>query len=192
MKALVIQGFFCCLRLIFIFYAYIYFLNLEGKVKMWKKFTTLFQREKSFFDNWFMIDERIRFVMVGFGNTLIRYAIFVILGVITSISHYQIILLASWLLSSVTAFFAYKILVFETSGNHWKEYGRSLIVWTLSYFINALFLEILIKNLMLNPYLAQAIAILFIMVINYLLFKHFAFKIERKNFIEKLFGFFEN
>ena len=159
---------------------------------MWEKFTTLFQREKSFFDNWFMIDERIRFVMVGFGNTLIRYAIFVILGVITSISHYQIILLASWLLSSVTAFFFFFFLVFETSGNHWKEYGRSLIVWTLSYFINALFLEILIKNLMLNPYLAQAIAILFIMVINYLLFKHFAFKIERKNFIEKLFGFFEN
>lgn len=159
---------------------------------MWGKFITLFQREKTFFANWFMLDERIRFVIVGFANTLIRYAIFVILGVITSISHYQIILLASWLLSSVTAFFAYKILVFATTGNHWKEYGRSLMVWTLSYFINAFLLELLIKNLTFNPYLAQAIAILFIMVINYLLFKHFAFKTERKTFIEKLFGFFEN
>lgn len=159
---------------------------------MWEKVKTFFQREKTFFDNWFMIDERIRFVIMGFANTLIRYAIFVILGIITSISHYQIILLSSWLLSSVSAFFAYKILVFGTSGNHWKEYGRSLMVWTLSYFINALFLEILVKKLTFNPYLAQAIAILFITVINYLLFKHFAFKPERKTFSAKLFGFFEN
>gem|GEM_PF-176959 len=155
-------------------------------------FRSLFQREKNNIVNWFNIDERIRFVIVGLGNTLIRYLIFVVLGIVTSIDYYQIILLASWLLSSLTAFWAYKILVFATTGNHWREYGRSLLVWTLSYFINAGILELLVRGLRFNAYAAQAFAIAAITVINYLLFKHFAFKTQRKTFWEKVYGFFES
>ena len=155
-------------------------------------FRSLFQREKNNIVDWFNIDERIRFVIVGLGNTLIRYLIFVVLGIVTSIDYYQIILLASWLLSSLTAFWAYKILVFATTGNHWREYGRLLLVWTLSYFINAGILELLVRGLRLNAYAAQAFAIAAITVINYLLFKHFAFKTQRKTFWEKVYGFFES
>lgn len=142
---------------------------------------------------WFSIDERIRFVIVGLGNTIIRYLIFVVLGILFSVQRYQLILLASWLLSSFTAFLAYKILVFVTEGNHLKEYLKSLLIWTLSYIINAALLELLVKLLGLNAYLSQALAIAAITVINYLLFKHFAFKKEKKlTFWEKLYGIFDS
>ena len=141
---------------------------------------------------WFEIDERIRFVIVGLGNTLLRYLIFVGLGMAFSVHHYQQILLGSWLLSSFFAFFAYKILVFVTEGNHLKEYLKSLLIWTLSYIINAGFLEVLVKILGINVYFSQAVAIISITVINYLLFKHIAFKREKKQTLwERLYRIFD-
>lgn len=159
---------------------------------LWQKVKSWVVKEKSYLDNWFVIDERIRFIIVGFGNTVIRYLIFVGLGILTSIERYQLILLASWLLSSLTAFWAYKVLVFATQGNHIKEYIKSLTVWTLSYFLNAGVLELLVNTLKTNAYLAQAVAIAFITVINYLLFKHYAFKQKKVGFWEKLYGIFDD
>lgn len=151
-------------------------------------FTNFFTTAKEE-SRWFLLDERIRFIIVGMGNTLIRYLIFVVMGIALSISHYQFILASSWVLSSVTAFFAYKIFVFKTKGNHWKEYGKSLLIWSLSYLINAGILELLVKGVALNPYLSQAIAILLITVVNYLLFKHFAFRQQKKQtFWERLYN----
>lgn len=90
--------------------------------------------------------------------------------------HYQIVLLLTWFLSSFIAFAAYKILVFNTVGNHVREYLKSIMIWSLSYLLNAGILEVLAGWLALNVYLAQAAAIAVIMVINYVLFKYFAFK----------------
>lgn len=150
-----------------------------------------YRREKNYIDHWFDIDERLRFVVVGLVNTVIRYLIFVGLGLWWSVAYYQRILLASWLLSSLTAFLAYKILVFATEGNHLREYLKSLTVWTISYFLNAAMLELLVKRWELNAYLAQAMAIAVITVINYLLFKHYAFKQKKTGFWEKLYGVFD-
>ena len=148
-------------------------------------------KEKSFADNWFQLDERLRFVTVGLANTVVRYLIFVGLGLWLSVEHYQYILLASWLLSSVTAFLAYKLLVFKTEGEHLKEYLKSLLIWAISYFLNAGILKWLVGSLNMNAYLAQAAAIAVITVINYLLFKHYAFKQKKIGFFAKLYGVFD-
>lgn len=52
-----------------------------------------------------LIDEKVRFVIAGIVNMAIRYLIFVLLGLAFSVSRYQLVLLATWLLSSVIAFF---------------------------------------------------------------------------------------
>lgn len=140
---------------------------------------------------WFNIDERIRFVIIGLINTIIRYLIFVIIGVVIGITHYQITLLLSWLLSSLTAFLGYKILVFRSSGSHIKEYIKSLIIWTISYLINASLLGFLVEQFSINAYIGQAIVILLITIINYLLFKHFAFRKPHNNWPEKLYNLWE-
>lgn len=151
----------------------------------------LITKEKSFADDWLRLDERLRFVTVGLANTAVRYLIFVGLGLWLSVEHYQCILLASWLLSSVTAFLAYKLLVFKTEGGHLKEYLKSLLIWTISYFLNAGILKWLVGNLNMNAYFAQAGAIAVITIINYLLFKHYAFKQKKTGFFAKLYGIFD-
>ena len=63
---------------------------------------------------WFSVDERVRFIIMASLNMVFRYFIFVLLGVIFGTLHYQKILLAMWLVSSVIAFYSYKTLVFNT------------------------------------------------------------------------------
>lgn len=137
-------------------------------------------KEKEAVSRWYETDERIRFIIVGMANMAIRYLIFVLIGVFFSLLHYQYVLAFSWLLSSVTAFFAYKILVFRTDGNHFKEYLKCIATWTVSYVINVGMLQFLAAGMKMNVYAAQAVAIVIITIINYLLFKHFAFKQEPK------------
>lgn len=142
--------------------------------------------------NWFLIDEKVRFLVLAMTNMFIRYVLFVILGALFSVLHYQAVLVLTWGLSSVVAFFSYKVLVFRTEGNHLKEYGKSLLIWCLSYFVNALILWLLVEKFLWNVYVAQGVAILFLAVVNYLLFKYFAFKQPRKRtLLERLYNLWE-
>ncbi len=59
---------------------------------------------------WFTLDEKYRFALLASANMALRYALFIILGIITGINHYQITLILSWILSSFIAFYSYKIL----------------------------------------------------------------------------------
>ncbi len=121
----------------------------------------------------------------------IRYLIFVLLGLAFTVNRYQIILLATWLSSSVIAFLSYKYLVFRTEGNHIKEFVKSLLIWCLSYVLNALLLGFLVGRLQWNVYAAQGLVIILIVVINYLLFKHFAFKKQKESWLEHLYNLWE-
>ncbi len=137
---------------------------------------------------WFLLDEKIRFVTTGTFNMALRYAIFVLIGVWFGINHYQVVLLSTWLLSSGLAFLSYKYLVFCTKGNHIKEFLKSVLIWVISYFINAVLLWLGVGVCKLNTYIMQAIAVVLIVVINYMLFKYFAFKQRKKTWLEKIYN----
>lgn len=148
-----------------------------------------FIREKTLIDHWFETDERLRFGILASTNMAFRYFLFVILGMMFGALHYQLLLLAMWSVSSVIAFYSYKILVFATSGNHMREYLKCALIWSLSYVINAGILAVLTGYWRVNVYVAQAVAIAALLVVNYLLFKHFAFRQEHalsrwENFLE--------
>lgn len=140
------------------------------KVKGW------FIKEKTLIDHWFETDERLRFGILASLNMAFRYVLFVVLGIVFKTLHYQLVLLMMWLFSSVVAFYSYKIFVFGTSGNHVREYAKSVLIWSVSYVINAGILSLLVGRLHLNIYLSQAVAISVLFILNYLLFKHFAFR----------------
>ncbi|MFI3241047.1 MAG: GtrA family protein [Alphaproteobacteria bacterium] len=135
---------------------------------------------------WFSLNDKIRFSIMCSFNMSIKYALFILLGILFSTFHYQIILALSWFLSSVLAFYCYKILVFQSQGEHIKEFCKSILVWTISYIINAFCLEFLVTKCKLHPNTAQAIIIGSLFIINYFLFKHFAFKTE-KNWCKKIY-----
>ena len=140
---------------------------------------------------WFTLDEKLRFVIAGTVNMGLRYLIFVALGLIFSVGHYQLILLSTWLLSSGVAFASYKYLVFRTEGNHLKEFAKSVLIWVISYIINAFLLALFIGDFLWNTYAAQAVAVAIIVVVNYLLFKYFAFHHRPKSLLEQIYNLWD-
>lgn len=57
-----------------------------------------------------------------------------------------------------------------------KEYLKCCTTWVFSYMINAGLLEIIVKVLHINVFIAQIIATLSAAVFTYILFKKFAFR----------------
>ena len=55
---------------------------------------------------WFLIDEKVRFLVLAMTNMFVRYVLFVFLGALFSVLHYQAVLVLTWSLSSVLAFFS--------------------------------------------------------------------------------------
>lgn len=126
-------------------------------------------------EQWFRLDEKIRFFILASLNMGIRYFIFVMIGLLTGMTHYQFVLLCSWSLSVFIAFYSYKYLVFSSKGHHFFEFMKSIVIWITSYFLNVFLLMFLVEQIKWNVYIAQGTIICFIFLINYFLFKHFAF-----------------
>lgn len=157
---------------------------------MLQNLKTWFVQEKSYIDHWFDIDERWRYLTVALTNVVFKYLVFFVLTLMYR-QNYQLNLLLSWLLSSFTAFIGYKILVFATEGNHLKEYFKSTTILAIGYVINSFFLWIFVEKNGFNPYLSQALILFVITLANFLLFKYFAFKQEKKHFWEKIYAVFD-
>ena len=128
------------------------------------------------YNSWCKIPDKIRFLFIGGLNAAISYAIFAIALYLLGGKHYQACVILQWTLSSVFSYFNQKIFVFCTKGNYLKEYLKCCSTWALSYLINVVILELLVKFLISNVYLAQFISIFMVSVITYILFKYFAFK----------------
>ena len=126
--------------------------------------------------NWFELSDKIRFLVVGGLNAGISYLIFSAICFFLGEGIYQISLALSWIISSVISFTTQRYLVFNVKGNLLKQYLKCCTTWFFSYLINAVLLEIFVKNLRLNVYQAQIIATLSCAVFTYVLFKTFAFK----------------
>ena len=125
---------------------------------------------------WFRLNQKIRFLGIAIANNMFRYITFACLVYIFSDSHYQIWLFTSWIISSVSAFFALKHFVFLTKGNHLKEYIKSLTTLSFAYLLNTIILWFFVQILQLNILLSQAVSLSIITINNYFMFKHFAFK----------------
>ncbi len=127
-------------------------------------------------DSWFKLDDRIRYIFVGGFNFCVSYLIYVLFCHILGASFYQWALALSWIISSVISFTTQKMLVFKGGKNWFSEYLKCCSTWAVSYIINAVLLEIFVKNLEFNVYLSQFIATFTVAVITYILFKKFTFK----------------
>ena len=132
---------------------------------------------------WFKLPDKIRFLLVGGFNATVQYLLYACLLFFWGNEKYQTALVLSWIISSISSFATQKIFVFCTKGKpfDWiKEYVKCLGVWMTSYIINAVILEILVHYVLINPYIAQIIAITCTTVTSYILFKYFAFNNQKK------------
>jgi putative flippase GtrA len=69
------------------------------------------------------------------------------------------------------SYFTMKFLVFRTDGNYFPEYPKTIATYIFVYFLNAGILYGF-QQLNMNIYISQALALLIITVITYLLHKH--------------------
>jgi putative flippase GtrA len=134
------------------------------------------------YEKWCNIPDKIRFLFIGGVNAAISYIIFALSIFIFGQTYYQLCVILQWTISSFFSYLNQKFFVFCTKGNYLKEYLKCCSTWAVSYFINVIILEILIRKFAINVYLAQFISIFIVSVVTYVLFKYFAF---HRNSIEK-------
>ena len=132
------------------------------------------------YKKWCEIPDKIRFLLIGAINAGISYLIFVLSIFILGESFYQICVAFQWVLSSVFSFINQKVFVFCTKGNWFKEYFKCCTTWFISYILNVVILEVLVKFVRINVYIAQIISIFSVAIVTYVLFKYFAFKQPKK------------
>ena len=128
---------------------------------------------------WCKIPDKIRFLIIGAINAGISYVIFAVSVYLIGEQYYQVCAALQWILSSFISFTNQKVFVFCTKGNWIKEYLRCCMTWLVSYLLNALILEVFVKYIDINVYLAQFLAIFTVSVVTYVLFKYFAFRVHK-------------
>ena len=133
------------------------------------------------YKKWFKIPDKIRFLFIGGLNAVISYFVFVLAVFVIGDKYYQICAALQWGISSVFSFVNQKVFVFGTKGNWIREYLKCCATWLISYIMNALILEVLVKYCRMNVYLAQILSIFSVSVLTYVLFKYFAFKVKKVN-----------
>ena len=131
---------------------------------------------KNLFSLWCKIDDKIRFLIIGALNAAISYVIFAAALFLIGEAYYQVCVALQWGISSIFSYLNQKFFVFCTKGNYVKEYLKCCTTWLVSYLVNVIILELLMKFVFKNAYIAQFISIFLVSVITYVLFKYFAFK----------------
>ncbi|MBP3820106.1 GtrA family protein [bacterium] len=123
-----------------------------------------------------ILSRKFRFLIAGCFNAGVSYLIYAAYCFIFGETLYQVALAISWFLSSFISFSVQKYWVFQTQGNWFKEYIKCFITWVFSYFINAGLLELCVKIIGLNIYIAQILSTGLTAIFTYIVFKYFAFK----------------
>lgn len=127
---------------------------------------------------WLKIPRFMRFLIIGSVNAGISYIIYAICVLIFGTQHYQLCVTLQWVLSSFTSYFNQKFFVFCTKGNYVKEYLKCCSTWAVSYILNVVILEIMVRYLIKNVYIAQFICLFLVSIATYILFKFFAFRVK--------------
>ncbi len=135
-------------------------------------------------------DQLLRYLIVGAWNTLFGYTCFFllvrlflrILPVSPSLTA-SIAVVAGTVINVTVSFLGYKWFVFRTSGNYWREYKRSMIVYLPGLVINAVLVAPVTAGLReiplfreQAPYIAGALLIGFTFIFSFFGHKHISFK----------------
>ena len=127
-------------------------------------------------EKWFNLPRIVRFLIIGCVNAAISYLIYIIAILLLGNEQYQLCVILQWTISSVLSYFNQKFFVFKTKGNFLKEYLKCCSTWGGSYFLNAVFIELLVRYLIKNVFVAQFVSIALVSAVTYCLFKWFAFR----------------
>ena len=125
----------------------------------------------------FIESDKSRYLIAGIWNTIFGYSLGVILFLaLTDKLHTAIIAFIANLLSISMSFSSYKLFVFRTRGNWWREFLKACIVYGNMAFVSIGLIWIFIDVFNFNVWFSQALTILLTVIISYFGHKKFTFK----------------
>ena len=118
-----------------------------------------------------------RYLLVGGWNTLFGYGVTVLL-------YQKLHLLLSTLviatlsngIAITMSFITYRYLVFKSKGHFFREYLKSFVVYGLSGVMSIASLWYLVDHLGINIWTAQALAMIFTVIVSYFGHSRFTFR----------------
>lgn len=123
--------------------------------------------------------EHVKFVIIGIYNTLFGYLAFAGLHLGLPRVNYMLILIVSRELSVVSAFVAYRLLVFKVKGGLLGDFGRFWLVYSGALVLNLLALPFFVEVVGLNILVAQAVTITLTVICSWIGHSHFSFRRAR-------------
>lgn len=123
--------------------------------------------------------KRVLYLMVGGWNTLFGYLAFAALYyALSQRLSYVLIFVLSYAVSTLNAYWGYKLVVFRTPGRFIREFPRFAIVYVAALGVNLVVFPWLTRTLGLDPYLSQAVFSVALIVTTYIVNKRFSFRQE--------------
>ena len=131
------------------------------------------------FAYWFKLNKKLRFLLVGGGNTVLSFLIFII-GISCFQWNYQVVLIITYLLSVNFSILSMRSLVFEGKGNWAKEYAKAAFVYLSLLLLNYAFLFLFIDLFAWNEIVAQFLYTLLATISTFVLHNKFSFSSAKK------------
>jgi putative flippase GtrA len=126
-----------------------------------------------------------RFLVVGGGNTVMAYGLFVLFhALLADKVGYLLLLVPTYAVGVPIAFTCQRFLVFDTHGNALVDFARYTLVQLTSIGLNAAVLALMVQVLGMAVVIAQMVAIVVVVVLTY--FSHALFSFRRPAPVEPL------
>lgn len=124
----------------------------------------------------FLKSEKLRFLVVGAGNTLIGYVCFLLMfALLDPWVGTVAILVAAYLLALPIAFVNQRLLVFRSRSPLLREFGRFLLANSTIFLINVVALPICIKFFKGDARVVQGGFVMVSTIASYFVHKYFSF-----------------
>lgn len=143
---------------------------------------------------WFMLNQKIRFLLVGGFNTALSFLIYYVFLYVTG-GKEQLSLLLMNLININVSIATMRYYVFQSTGNFYKEYIKAFSSYIVLYFVNIILLALFVRLIHLqeklasdsilleipnlNKALAQLCCITIITFMTFFVHKYFSFKKEK-------------
>lgn len=122
--------------------------------------------------------QKIRFLLVGCGNTIVGILLFPALYFLlpTMRNHYLFLMIISQIFCITFSYFTNKYWVFKTKKNSFLEYVRFTLFYNIVFLINLIFLPWAVSRWHVNPGKIQLMINVFIAMSSYFWHQYITFK----------------
>jgi putative flippase GtrA len=120
---------------------------------------------------------QLRYLMVGGYNTGVGYLVFgALLLIFDRRVHYTVLLVASWVIGTLNAFVAYRVMVFQVQGHFFRDLVRFSSVYLVALAVNLVLLPLVVALSHLPVLLAQGVVLGFTTIGTYAAHQSFSFR----------------